>query len=81
MLYGGWVIVLLQDFIHQFILMNKRVPLHTMELLDYLQKSYTCGELSARDYKNLFRELNKRGAERAGMFILENILTFNRTAL
>jgi hypothetical protein len=52
-----------------------------MELLDYLQKSYTCGELSARDYKNLFRELNKRGAERAGMFILENILTFNRKAL
>lgn len=73
--------MLLQDFIHQFILMNKRAPLHTMELLDYLQKSYTCGELSASDYKNLFRELNQRGVERARMFILENILTFSRKAL
>ncbi|MFP3123932.1 YppF family protein [Ectobacillus funiculus] len=73
--------MLLQDFIHQFILMNKRVPLHTTELLDYLQKSYTGGDLSANDYKSLFRELNKRGVERAGRFILENILTFNRTAL
>lgn len=73
--------MLLQDFIHQFILMNKRAPLHTMELLDYLQKSYTCGELSASDYKSLFRELNQRGVERARMFILENILTFSRTAL
>ena len=73
--------MLLQDFIHQFILMNKRAPLHTMELLDYLQKSYNCGELSASDYKSLFRELNQRGVERARMFILENILTFNRKAL
>lgn len=73
--------MLLQDFIHQFILMNKRAPLHTMELLDYLQKSYNCGELSASDYKNLFRELNQRGIERARMFILKNILTFSRKAL
>lgn len=73
--------MLLQDFIHQFILIKKRVPLHVNELLDYLQKSYVCGELSAIEYKNLFLELNKRGAERVGTFILENILTFNRKAL
>ncbi len=73
--------MLLQDFIYQFILIKKRVPLHVNELLDYLQKSYVCGELSAMDYKNLFLELNKRGVEKVGTFILENILTFNRKAL
>lgn len=61
--------------------MKKRVPLHVIELLDYLKKSYVCGELSASDYKNLFRELNKHGVESVGMFILENIFTINRKAL
>ncbi|GAA3324265.1 hypothetical protein GCM10020331_051440 [Ectobacillus funiculus] len=63
--------MLLQDFIHQFILMNKRVPLHTTELLDYLQKAILVAIYLPVTIKSLFRELNKRGVERAGRFILE----------
>lgn len=71
----------LQDFIHQFILLNKRAPLYATELLDHLQKMYAGEEISVVEYKNLFRELNKRRGQKAAMFILENIVTINSKAL
>lgn len=61
-----------QDLIHHFILMNKREPLHVNELLDYIQKSYIHGDLCIKDYKRLFRELNKRGAMQAEIFDFTN---------
>lgn len=50
----GGATMLVEDLIHQFILIKKRKLSHTNELLDYLLKSYTCRELSINQYKNCF---------------------------
>ncbi|MBM7703579.1 YppF family protein [Metabacillus iocasae] len=55
--------MLIEDFIFQFILMKKRRPLHTNELLRYLQACYTQGDVTKSDYKKLFIELQKRKVE------------------
>jgi YppF-like protein len=56
--------MILEDLIHQFILIKKRMPSHANELLDYIQKGYICGELSINEYKELFFELKKRKAKK-----------------
>lgn len=63
--------MLLEDLIHRFEIVKKRNPLHANELLDYIQKSYIQGELSIVEYKNLFFELDKRGAKKPIAFFEE----------
>ncbi|OKL37844.1 YppF family protein [Domibacillus mangrovi] len=63
--------MLLEDLIHRFEIVKKRNPLHANELLDYIQKSYIQGELSIVEYKNLFFELDKRGAKKPSAFFGE----------
>ncbi|MBZ5751809.1 MULTISPECIES: YppF family protein [Metabacillus] len=56
--------MLVEDLIFRFEQVKERSPLHTNELLDYMQKSYIYGELSIIEYKKLFFELDKLGAEK-----------------
>ena len=63
--------MLLEDLIHQFILMKRRKPSHTNELIDYIQKSYIRGELSMAEYKTLFAHLKKRKAKKPAVWIHE----------
>jgi hypothetical protein len=53
---------LLEDLIIKFILCRKYTPSNVNDLLDFLQKEYVHGEISIDEYRNLFRELNARGA-------------------
>jgi hypothetical protein len=55
--------MLIEDLIHQFILMKKREPSHLDELIHYIQRSYICGELSTVEYKALFLHLKKQKAK------------------
>lgn len=56
--------MLVEDLIFRFEQVKERSPLHTNELLDYMQMSYIYGELSIVEYKKMFFELNKLGAEK-----------------
>lgn len=56
--------MLVEDLIFRFEQVKERSPLDTNELLDYMQKSYIDGELSIVEYKKLFFELDKLGAEK-----------------
>ncbi len=63
--------MLVEDLIHQFILMKKRKPSHMNELIVYIQKSYIRGELSMVEYKTLFADLKKRKAKKGTIFMYE----------
>lgn len=60
--------MLLEDLTNRFEQVKKRNPLHANELLDYIQRSYIHGEISIVEYKNLFCELDKRGAKKPYAF-------------
>ncbi|WP_071394102.1 YppF family protein [Bacillus tuaregi] len=54
--------MLLEGLINRFKLERERNPSHVNELLDYVQKNYLYGELSIKEYKNLYFELDKQNA-------------------
>ncbi|WP_338448776.1 YppF family protein [Niallia oryzisoli] len=54
--------MLLEGLIKRFKSEKKRNPSHVNELLDYVQKNYLSGELTIKEYKNLFFELDKQNA-------------------
>ncbi|WP_419880929.1 YppF family protein [Peribacillus sp. B-H-3] len=56
--------MVLEILIQHFICYKNRKPQHANELLDYIQEKYLKGELSFSNYKNLFGELEKRGAKK-----------------
>ena len=67
-----WVITMLvEDLIQQFKLVKDKNPLDVNELLDYIQKSYIDGELCIVEYKKLFFELDKRGAQKPESFFVQ----------
>ncbi|KAA9028486.1 YppF family protein [Niallia endozanthoxylica] len=53
---------MLLELTNRFISEKKRNPSHVNELLDYIQKNYIHGELSIKEYKNLYFELDKKNA-------------------
>ncbi|WP_182480549.1 YppF family protein [Peribacillus asahii] len=69
--------MLVEDLIHQFKLVKDKNPLDVNELLDYIQKSYIDGELCIVEYKKLFFELNKRGAQKPDSFLYKQHLKAN----
>nr|WP_281172657.1 YppF family protein [Aneurinibacillus terranovensis] len=54
----------MEDLINVFIQVKKNQPLNSNELLDFSQQKYIGGEISIAEYRNLFRELNARGAKK-----------------
>lgn len=68
--------MLIEDLIHQFILIKKRKPSHSNELLRYIQQSYIYGELSAVEYKKLFLDLNLTNIRRKGRYFLSTNTNF-----
>jgi hypothetical protein len=56
--------MILEDLIHQFILLKKKTPLDVNELLDFTQSSYERGELSVEEYGELVQKLQLRGAKK-----------------
>ncbi|MEH6948580.1 YppF family protein [Bacillus sp. JJ634] len=63
--------MLVEDLIHQFKLVKDKNPLDVNELLDYIQKIYIDGELCIVEYKKLFFELDKRGAQKPEAFFVQ----------
>jgi hypothetical protein len=61
-----------EKLIERFQLVKNRNPLHANELLDYIQKSYIFGELTIVEYKTLFYELHKAGAEKPSCFFINS---------
>ena len=68
--------MLIEDLIHQFILIKKREPSHSSELLRYIKKSYIYGELSAVEYKKLFLDLNLTSITRKERYSLSTSTNF-----
>ncbi|USK72319.1 YppF family protein [Peribacillus asahii] len=65
------ITILVEDLIQQFKLVKDKNPLDVNELLDYIQKSYIDGELCIVEYKKLFFELDKRGAQKPESFLVQ----------
>jgi CRISPR/Cas system-associated endoribonuclease Cas2 len=63
--------MLLEELVHRFELAKNQKPEHVNELLDYIQKSYLYGELSIVEYKKIFFELDKLGAEKPNSFFVK----------
>lgn len=53
---------MLENLIHKFIQSKKDKPSNVNELLDFLQRVYVEGVISIVEYRDIFRELNERGA-------------------
>ena len=71
--------MLVENLINDFKTKKNRHPLHANDLLDYIQYKYISGELSIREYKQLFFELDKLDAEKPQSFIMNISLgNFNR---
>lgn len=68
--------MLIEDLIRQFILIKKRKPSHSSELLRYIQKNYIYGELSAVEYKKLFLDLNLTNLTRKEQYFLSTNTNF-----
>jgi hypothetical protein len=58
----------LDHLINQFIEVKDDAPTHVNELLDFLQRGYIQGDLSIVQYRDLYRQLNERGAEKPALF-------------
>jgi hypothetical protein len=54
--------MLLEGLINRFKSERNRNPSHVNELLDFVQRSYIYGELSIKEYKNLYFELDRQNA-------------------
>ncbi|WP_071394541.1 YppF family protein [Bacillus tuaregi] len=64
--------MLIENLIYRFTLEKKRKPLHVNELLDYTQKAYLYGELSASEYKLIFSELDQRNAVKPENYFIKS---------
>ncbi|WP_047151778.1 YppF family protein [Aneurinibacillus tyrosinisolvens] len=64
----------IESLISQFVQVKQDKPSNAHELLDFVQRSYINGELSIVQYRNLFRELTVRGAEKPEYFYGGEIL-------
>ncbi|MEW9667969.1 YppF family protein [Ammoniphilus sp. 3BR4] len=54
----------LETLIHNFIQVKEVKPSNINELLDFIQRSYISEELSLSQYRELFKGLHERGAEK-----------------
>ncbi|MBU8907956.1 YppF family protein [Desertibacillus haloalkaliphilus] len=54
----------LEELIQQFRQFKQTKPQDVNELLDFIQRSYIYGELTISQYRQLFKELSERGAEK-----------------
>ena len=71
--------MLVENLIIDFKTKKDRNPLHANDLLDYIQYKYISGELTIREYKQLFFELDKLNAEKPQSFFMNISLgNFNR---
>lgn len=64
--------MIVTDFIHQFILMNKRTPAHGEELVQYLQDVYSYGDVTLIDYMTILHALYKHEAVSSDIMLLEH---------
>lgn len=60
----GYFFMTLEHLINRFIQVKNIQPSTADELLDFVQRSYIHGDLSIVQYRDLFRELNLRGANK-----------------
>ncbi|MFJ7637734.1 YppF family protein [Peribacillus sp. NPDC097206] len=54
----------IEVLILHYIQETRQKPFHADELLDYIQKEYVSGNLSIFQYKDLCKELYRRGAKK-----------------
>lgn len=59
---GG--LIMLEKLIEKFIQIKHYKPTHANELLDLLQREYITGEVTYKEYRSIYRELNNRGAQK-----------------
>ncbi|MDQ0256675.1 hypothetical protein J2S74_004097 [Evansella vedderi] len=55
---------MLEALIDRFIKQKHYQPSHANELLDLLQREYILGSITIVEYRNVYRELNERGASK-----------------
>ena len=60
----------LENLIDEFIKVKLEKPSNADELLDFVQKSYICGQLSFSQYRTLFHELNAQGAKKPEQYFV-----------
>lgn len=58
----------LEALITQYILVRRNKPTNSNELLDYIQQCYIRDEISIVHYRDMYRELSKRGANKPNYF-------------
>ncbi|GAB7387459.1 hypothetical protein BSNK01_12960 [Bacillaceae bacterium] len=58
----------LEYLIDRFIRVKQNKPANVNELLDFMQRCYVHGELSLKEYRDLYRGLNDRGATKPEYF-------------
>ena len=73
--------MLLKDLMHSFILEKEYRPLHSNELLDFIQRKYIEEELSIAEYKKLYSELDKLNAEKPQTYIMNSIFLFDSISI
>lgn len=69
--------MLIENLIHHYIQEKNHSPLHTNDLLDFVQKKYIQEELSIVEYKQLYFELDKLKAEKPLSYIFKTSISFD----
>ena len=72
----GVISMLLERLIHRFLQEKNYSPLHTNELLDFVQKKYIQEDFSIVEYKKLFFELDKLKAEKPSSYMFNTTVSF-----
>ncbi len=73
--------MLLKDLMNSFILEKEYRPLHSNELLDFVQKKYIQEELTIVQYKKLYSELNKLNVEKPQTYIMNSIFLMDSISI
>lgn len=69
--------MLIKNLIETFILEKQYRPLHSNELLDFIQRKFIEEEMSIVDYKKLYYELDKLNAEKPDSYIMNSLFLFD----
>ncbi|MBB6444003.1 YppF family protein [Bacillus benzoevorans] len=73
--------MLLNKLIHLFLLEKEYRPLHSNELLDFIQRKYIQEEMSIVEYKKLYSELDKLKAEKPQSYIMDSIYLYDTISI
>jgi REP element-mobilizing transposase RayT len=68
---GEWLSMFLKDLINRYKQERDQSPSNVNDLLDYTQRCYIQGEISIKEYKQLFFELDKNHAEKPQSYFVK----------